>query len=114
MNGLQQAAAGQTPVFEPIADFEAWNMTEAAKRKDTAWETIWDAYQASYDALLAGLDALSDEQLAFAFKTPWGSQVSLFRWLTIWPLHEREHAVDVRHALNLTRWPKRLAEHPDQ
>lgn len=110
--GLQQAAVGQTPIFEPITDFEEWNMMEAAKRKDTSWEAIWDAYQTSYDALLTGLNELSDEQLAFAFKTPWGSQVSLFRWLTIWPLHEREHAVDVRHALNLSRWPKRLTEHP--
>lgn len=110
--GLQQAASGETPVFEPIPDFEAWNQTEAAKRADLPWEAIWEGYEASFQALLSGLDALSDDQLAFSFKTPWGAQVTLFRWLTIWPLHEREHAIDVRHALNLSRWPKRLTAHP--
>ena len=110
--GLAQASAGEILAFEPIADFEEWNLTEAAKRTDLPWEAIWEAYEASYRALISGLDTLSDEQLAFAFKTPWGSQTSLFRWLTIWPLHEREHALDVRHTLNLSRWPKRLTEYP--
>ncbi|WP_420632228.1 DinB family protein [Candidatus Leptofilum sp.] len=113
-DGLQQAAAGKEPIFASIADFEEWNQTEAAKRADYAWETIWEAYESVYNALRSGLDELTDEQLAFEFKTPWGSQTSLFRWLTIWPLHEREHAVDVRHALTLTRWPKRLTGHPQK
>ncbi|WP_420643114.1 DinB family protein [Candidatus Leptofilum sp.] len=115
LDGLQQAAAGTVPEFAPIPDFEAWNLNEAAKRADHDWETIWEAYEAVYDALRSGLgELLTEDQLAFEFKTPWGAQVSLFRWLTIWPLHEREHAVDVRHALTLTRWPKRLIEHPQR
>ncbi|VAW43489.1 hypothetical protein MNBD_CHLOROFLEXI01-2379 [hydrothermal vent metagenome] len=108
---LTQTFAGQTPIIEPITDFEGWNMTEAAKRADLPWETVWEAYETSHQALIAGLDELSQEQLAVEFKTPWGANNSLFRWFTIWPLHEREHAIDVRHALNLTRWPKRLTEH---
>lgn len=112
--GLVQALEGETPNLNPIADFEAWNMEQAAKRADLPWETIWQAYEASYQTLLSGLDELSEVQLAEEFATPWGSQISLYRWLTIWPLHEREHAIDVRHALNLTRWPKGLTEHPQQ
>jgi hypothetical protein len=109
---LAQALAGETVAIEPIADFEAWNMAEAAKRADLPWETVWEGYEASHQAVVAGLDELSQEQLAVEFKTPWGANTNLFRWLTIWPLHEREHAVDVRAALNLTRWPRRLTEHP--
>lgn len=110
--GLDQAAAGEKPVFEPISDFEAWNMVEAAKRSEWPWDTVWEAYETSFQALLDGLDSLSDDALAIEFETPWGGLVNLYRWLTIWPLHEREHAIDVRQALNLTRWPKRLTEHP--
>jgi DinB superfamily len=112
--GVTQALAGKTPTFEPIADFEAWNLAEAAKRADWSWDAIWQAYEAAYQVFLSGLDTLSEDQLALEFKAPWGVQTSLYRWLTIWPLHEREHAVDVRAALNLTRWPRRLTEHPQK
>lgn len=111
IEGMAQAAAGELPELEPIADFEAWNLEQAAKRADLPWETIWQAYDASYQALLSGLDNLSENQLAVEFAAPWGGHLSLFRWFTIWPLHEREHAIDVRQSLNLTRWPKRLTEH---
>jgi uncharacterized damage-inducible protein DinB len=110
--GLAHMLEGETPNLKPIPDFNAWNMEQAAKRSDLPWDTIWQAYEAAYQTLLSGLDELSDEQLAEEFDTPWGSHISLYRWLTIWPLHEREHAIDVRHALNLTRWPQRLTEHP--
>jgi hypothetical protein len=109
---VMQMLAGETPNQEPITDFNAWNMAQAAQRSELPWETIWVAYEKSYQVLLDGLDSLSDEQLAQQFTTPWGSQISLYRWLAIWPLHEREHAIDVRHALNLARWPKRFTEHP--
>jgi hypothetical protein len=98
------------PNLEPIADFEVWNLEEAAKRADLPWQTVWEAYEASYRALLSGLDSLSEDQLAVEFTAPWGQHLTLFRWFTIWPLHEREHAIDVRQALNLSRWPKRLTE----
>ncbi|MCB8981093.1 MAG: DinB family protein [Ardenticatenaceae bacterium] len=109
---VNQVLAGQTPSHAPIADFNAWNMDQAAQRADLPWETIWAAYEKSYQVLLDGLDNVSDAQLAQQFATPWNSQISVYRWLAIWPLHEREHAIDVRHALNLTRWPKRFTEHP--
>ena len=109
---LVQALEGETPPLKPIPDFEAWNLEQAAQRTDLPWETIWQAYEASYQTLLAGVDELTAEQLATEFDSPWGPRLSLYRWLTIWPLHEREHAVDVRQSLNLTRWPKRLTEHP--
>ena len=114
VSGLQQVLAGEAPQFEPIPDFEEWNLAEAAKRRELPWDAVWDAYETSFRALLSGLDALSEEQLAVEFKTPWGSSNTVFRWLTIWPLHEREHAVDVRHALNFSGWPKRLTQHPQQ
>ncbi|MBK8900950.1 MAG: DinB family protein [Anaerolineaceae bacterium] len=110
--GVAQALAGEMPSFEPIPDFNAWNMEQAAPRASLPWDTIWEAYEKVYQTLLAGLDSLSDAQLALEFTTPWKTQISLYRWFTIWPLHEREHAIDVRHALNLTRWPKRFTEHP--
>ncbi len=112
VGAMSQVLAGEAPKLAPIADFEQWNLDEAAKRAELPWETIWEAYEASYQALRSGLDELTDVQLALELTTPWGAQISLFRWLTIWPLHEREHAIDVRHALDLTRWPRRLAEHP--
>ena len=112
VQAMNHVLAGESPALEPIADFEQWNLDQAAKRAETPWETIWEAYEASYQTLLTGLDELTDEALAIEFNTPWGSRISLYRWITIWPLHEREHAVDVRHALNLTRWPKQLREHP--
>ncbi len=111
---LVQILEGETPNMKPISDFGAWNMEQAARRADLPWEKVWQAYEASYQTLLSGLDELSEEQLVEEFDTPWGTRISMYRWLTIWPLHEREHAVDVRHALNLTRWPKRLTEHPQQ
>lgn len=109
---VTQVLAGETPSREPITDFNARNMEQAAKRASLPWESIWEAYEKSYQVLLHGLDNLSEAQLALEFTTPWGSQISLYRWLAIWPLHEREHAIDVRHALNLIRWPKRFTEHP--
>jgi hypothetical protein len=109
--GLAQMLEDETPNLKPISDFNAWNMERAAERADLPWETVWQAYEASYQTLLKGLDELTAKQLAEEFDTPWGSHISLYRWLTIWPLHEREHAIDVRHALNLTRWPRRLTEH---
>ncbi|MCA9898989.1 MAG: DinB family protein [Ardenticatenaceae bacterium] len=111
---LAQALAGETPHLPPITNFEQWNLDEAAKRADLPWDDIWKAYEASYQALLSGLAALPDEALAVEFTAPWGPTYNLSRWLTIWPLHEREHAVDVRHALDLSRWPKRLTEHPQK
>jgi len=109
---VEQVLAGQTPSHEPITDFNAWNMAQAAKRVELPWDAVWEAYEKSYQVLLHGLDNLSEAQLALEFTTPWNSRIGLYRWLTIWPLHEREHAIDVRHALNLTRWPKRFTEHP--
>lgn len=110
--GLAQVLEGETPNLKPIPDFNAWNMEQAAKRSDWSWEKIWQAYEASYQTLVSGLDELSGAQLAGKFDTPWGTHISLFQFLTVWPLHEREHAIDVRHSLNLPRWPKRLTEHP--
>ena len=109
---VEQAVEGQPFNLEPISDFEQWNLNEAAKRTELPWQTVWEAYEAAYQKLLDGLDTLTDDALAETITTPWGSNISLYRWIIIWPLHEREHAIDVRHALNLTRWPKRLTEHP--
>lgn len=109
--GLVQMLEGETPQLKPIPDFDAWNLEQAAKRADWPWETVWQAYEASYQTLLSGLDELTEAQLAEKFDTPWGSHISLFHFLTVWPLHEREHAIDVREALNLSRWPGRLTEH---
>ncbi|MCP4422220.1 MAG: DinB family protein [Chloroflexi bacterium] len=110
---LAQLLDGQTPAIDPISDFEAWNQAEATKRSDLPWETVREAYEASHQALVSGLDALSEEQLALEFTAPWGASTNLYRWLTIWPLHEREHAIDVRHSLSLSRWPKRLTASPE-
>jgi uncharacterized protein (TIGR03083 family) len=107
--GLQQIVAGYTPEFEQtITDFDAFNAAHAAARQDQPWEQVWAEFQVTRQTLLNLLADLSEEALARSFATPWGTTVTSYRWVSIWSHHEHEHTVDIRRALRLPSWPKRL------
>lgn len=111
VEGLRQLANGQTPEFEQRIDsFDTFNNANAAARHDQPWDQIWQAFTETRQTLLALLDSLPDEALARPFVTPWGPTLNGYVWTSIWSSHEHEHGIDVRRALRLRGWPKRLQQ----
>jgi len=100
MDALRQLAAGLTPTFEPIPDFEVFNTSHAAARREQSWDEVWEAFINTRQDLLALLDQLSDKQLKRPFSTPWNSTTNGYDWIQIWSGHEHEHAADVRTAVS--------------
>ena len=112
VDGLQQLAVGKTPEFtEAITDFDAWNYRHAAARADQSWDDVWADFTGTRQTLLSLLEQVTDEDLKRPFIAPWGPQIHGYYLTVVWPVHEMEHAVDVRHALQLPGLPRRLRAH---
>ncbi len=107
---LKQLVDGNVPEFEPgMSDFEEFNNKSASARRQQSFKAVWDEYIATRHKLLDLLARLGQQELSRTFATPWGTS-SIYSWILIWPEHEREHAVDLRLALQITRLPKRLRQ----
>jgi hypothetical protein len=110
IDGLRQLAAGQTPEFNYSIslNFDEFNNPRAAARRNQPWDEVWHEFKDNRRQLLALLDAMPESQLARQFVAPWNRPITGYLWTTIWFGHEHEHAIDVRQALKISNWPKRL------
>lgn len=100
--GLRQIVAGHLPEFEaPIPDFDAFNNANAAARQDQSWDDVWDEFLAVRAEMMSLMGQLSGPEMERTFATPWGTTIWLYRWLLIWPGHEREHAHELREVLGV-------------
>lgn len=112
VDGLQQLVAGVTPEFdEPIPDFDSFNARNAAVRRDQTWEQVWDDFEATRQTLLDLFDQLTGDHLQRTFIARWGWSLNGYVWMLVWAGHDREHAIDLRGALQLPGWPERLTAH---
>lgn len=112
VDGLRPLAAGQTPEFDYTLDnFDTFNNRNAAARADQSWDEVWADYEATRATLLDLLAQTLPTHLQRPFAVPWGGELPGCVWLLIWPGHEMEHAIDVRAALGLRRWPPRFVKH---
>ena len=112
VQGLQQLVAGQTPEFDrPITNFDEFNAANAAARVDQSWDYVWAEFTAVRQNLLDLFDQLPDDQLHHPVPAPWGRTIPAYVWMQVWMAHDHEHAVDVRHALALSGWPRYLVRH---
>jgi uncharacterized protein (TIGR03083 family) len=112
VEGMSQLAAGHLPEFAyELPDFDQFNNANAAQRKEQPWDEVWADYQSTRATLLTLLADTPETMLARRFTAPWGGDLTGYVWMLVWPGHEREHAVDVRAALQLLNWPKGLVKH---
>ena len=105
---LQQFLAGETVVNIATIDIQTWNEAQAAKRDGQPWTKVAEDCRATRRMLLNLLDQLPPETLARSFTAPWNQTVTLYRFIAICGWHDMLHAKDLRQALALKRWPKRL------
>lgn len=92
MDGLRQMAAGQPPQVEHVQDIDAWNQAHVEARRDQPWDAVWADFQAARQALLEVLEGMSQAQLETSFPSPWGSDITPYRWVCVYLAHDREHA----------------------
>ncbi len=112
VDGLRPLAAGHIPEFNYTLDsFDEFNNKNAAARAGQSWDEVWADYEVTRATLLDLLAQTSPADLQRTFMAPWGREISGSVWLLIWPGHEMEHAIDVRAALGLRRWPPRFVKH---
>lgn len=112
VEALRQLTEGQTPEFDVVINsFDEFNNPNAAARKDQPWAEVWSEFEAVRREMMEILADITPQNLARTFQAPWGGDVPGTFWPLIWAGHELEHAVDVRGALGLQNWPKRLTSH---
>jgi len=112
VDALRQLNEGRTPEFDIVIDsFDEFNNPNAAARKDQPWAEVWAEFEAVRQEMMEILADITPQNLARTFQAPWGGDVPGTFWPLIWAGHELEHAVDVRAALGLLNWPKRLTSH---
>lgn len=112
LDGLCQLADGQTPQFDyEIPNFDAFNNENAEIRATQSWEQVWSDFTTTRKDFTDVFDQMSAEALAQTIPTPWGGTIPAYVWVMVWAGHEHEHAIDVRGALNLRNWPRRLTSH---
>ncbi len=91
-DGLRQMAAGRAPQVEHVEDLDAWNQAHVEARCDQVWEAVWADFHAARRALLEVLDGMSQADLERSFPSPWGSDITPYRWVCVYLAHDREHA----------------------
>ena len=110
LDGLQQLTAGQIPEFDtPIAyPFDPFNNKNTAVRQEQSWDEVWTDFTQTRQQFITHFDAMPESQFTQQFIAPWQQAINGYAWLSIWPGHDREHALDIRATLNLNHWPRRL------
>jgi hypothetical protein len=112
LDGLCQLADGHTPEFDyTIPDFDEFNNANAAARSEQTWAQVWADFSKTRQDFTDVFDQLPEETFTRAVPTPWGGNISAYLWVLVWAGHEHEHAIDVRGALHLKNWPRRLTKH---
>lgn len=109
IDGLTQLAVGQTPEFSyRVDDFAVFNQANVEKRKGQAWETVWQEYGESHQVLIALFDQLDEAALKRPFTAPWGSPTTGYHFASVFAAHPRQHAADIRQALEMNYLPRYL------
>jgi hypothetical protein len=112
LDGLCQLADGHKPEFDyEILDFDAFNDKNASARSEQVWAEVWSDFTTTRKDFTDVFDQLPEETLSRPVPTPWGGTIPAYVWILVWPGHEHEHAIDVRGALDLRNWPRRLTKH---
>lgn len=112
VDGLSQLVDGKTPTFDyEIPDFDTFNNVNAAARSDQSWDQVWSDFITTRRDFTDLFDQLPEAALSRTMATPWGGTIPAYVWVMVWAGHEHEHAIDVRGALNLRNWPRRLTKH---
>ena len=99
VDGLRQMAAGRAPQVEYVEDLDAWNQAHVEARCHQPWEAVWADFHAARRALLEILEGMSQADLESSFPSPWGSDITPYRWICVYLAHDREHAYGLRQAL---------------
>jgi uncharacterized damage-inducible protein DinB len=111
IDGLCQLADGETPEFAyTIPDFDSFNNANAAVRADQPWADVWADFVKTRQDFTDLFAQMPEAALTRLVPTPWGSTIPGYLWVVVWSGHEHEHAIDVRAALNLRNWPRRLTK----
>jgi hypothetical protein len=98
-------AAGHAPQVEHVEDIDAWNQAHVEARCSQPWEVVWADFHAARRALLEVLERMSQAQLERSFPSPWGSDITPYRWICVYLAHDREHAEGLREVerkINIT------------
>ncbi len=114
LDGLCQLADGKVPEFDyEIPDFDAFNNKNAEARSGQSWADTWADLTQTRKDFTDLFDQLPEKSLARPMPTPWGGATPVYFWILVWAGHDHEHAIDVRQALQLQSWPRRLRAHPN-
>ena len=100
VEGLRQMAAGNAPQVEYVEDLDAWNQAHTEARRSQPWETVWADFHAARRALLEVLEGMSQVKLERSFPSPWGSDLTPYRWTCVYLPHDREHAEGLRRTVD--------------
>ena len=99
VGGLRQMAAGHVPQVGHVEDIDAWNWAHVEVRRSQPWEAVWTDFHAARQALLEVLEGMSQAHLERSFPSPWGSEITPYRWVCVYLAHDREHAHGLKQAL---------------
>ena len=99
VDGLRQMAAGHAPQVGHIEDIDAWNWAHVEARHSQPWEAVWTDFQAARQEFLEVLEGMTQAHLERSFPSPWGSEITPYRWVCVYLAHDREHAHGLKEAL---------------
>lgn len=95
VKGLGDMAAGKAPQVELIDDIEAWNQVHAGMRREQSWNVVWKDLQATRQAFLEAVQNVSQAALARPYPFPWGVEGTPYQWISVFVMHDRDHARDL-------------------
>jgi len=100
VEGLRQMAAGCAPQVEYVEDLDAWNQAHIEARRSQPWETVWADFHAARQVMLEVPDGMTQAHLERSFPSPWGSDLTPYRWTYVYLAHDREHAEGLRRTVD--------------
>ncbi len=98
MSRIQRVLAGERYMPEGF-NLDLWNERQVQKRENQKVEDILKDLEASRQALLSLLDSLSDEQLNIEGQHAIGAMMTVEQMFYHLGNHERDHAAELRRAL---------------
>jgi hypothetical protein len=106
---LVQVAEGREPEYESaVADFDTFNSERSDVWQARPWADVWSRQDQARRTLLRQTARLDDAALVRPFPAPWPATTTACGYLLDMAQHEREHADDLRRALDLSPVPRRL------
>lgn len=94
--GLRLMAEGQPPEVELVESIDAWNLVHVKARREQPWESVWADLHTIRRSLRTILEGMEEVALVQRFPFPWGPEGTPYQWVTVFVVHDREHAGDVR------------------